>query len=124
MKVILKLEDTSYTTVTKAKDSIQSITTDVYLSNVKECLVSSKINSFTIDDIVDLDNVIGLNFTLTTDLGKFEAKNIEYVDGTRFVELSKAFRPEFGEKLRELLLDYINIYEEFGDEPEINYTPN
>ena len=92
-----------------------------HYQNILDLLNTAQVQSFHVDEIVDCDHMIGFNFTLITNVGKFTAKNVEFADECEFPKLIVAFRPGFGDVLKNSLVETIETALEVGNEPEVTY---
>jgi hypothetical protein len=91
--------------------------------NMYIALKKAKIQGFYVHDIETHDNLTRFHFTLTTDVGLFEA---ELVDFDNFDEehLLKVFRPGFGELLKDTLIEIIESVNEYDLDSVIVLTYN
>ena len=81
-----------------------------------EILKRAKVQSYHIDEIYNDGGYLALDYDLSTDLGKFFTVRVSYVDMLDIEELIAAFRPGFGDELKDLLIRDLN------DAIKDNYT--
>ena len=77
--------------------------------NIFDILRTAHVQSFYVEDIYETGGArIVFSFKLTTDVGTFTAKNIRFGYTDQLDELIVAFRPGFGDVLKQCVLNMVD----------------